>query len=675
MEAFLYGCIRVSLRTKNDVFMNEMKNFTTLIVDMVKKEKLFASQRGNIILAQVENEYGNVMEPYGDDGKSYINCWRHAMVGIVMNTNQKTLIPLKCGLKIGLDELLVAHILPLHMTIMHLLMNMATIYQTKEKSSCFLSNTNTKIDANVNFGGISYFVPAWSISILPDCREEAYNTAKVSTQTSLMVKKLNKAEDEPSSLKWTWRPELIESASVQGRRDISVNKIVDQKDMANDVSDYLWYMTSIDVAKDDPMLNGTVTLGVNDTGHAFFGSPFKASEVQLDYQPHCQILLITEKEIPLLQAVSTPPQSKTDKPVIYSKDGNVTALIWGASPQSRSDRQKDRVETNPEQLAAASGKMGFKNSTNRKADIVVSDVYGGGRVCALIKSRRSCPYVSVRRPSLNEASVCFVIAPSCSLIAFPLALKTTRGVCYQGLPMNALCRGDLSVEDNVETGIDWIICSFNYGPMFDLVGAGITSPIELVLSKNIIKDLSSNKWTYKVGLNGISNKFFDTNCASKSSSNWVSDPIPVDRNFTWYKTTFKAPLGNKPVVVDLLGLGKGMAWVNGHSLGRYWPSYIANKKLCKTETCDYRGRYSDSKCVSKCSEPTQRWYHVPRSFLKDGENTLVLFEEFGGNPSAVQFQTVEIGSICINTHEGKEVKLSCQDRPISKIKFASFGSP
>ncbi|KAE8655680.1 Mov34/MPN/PAD-1 family protein isoform 2 [Hibiscus syriacus] len=34
----------------------------------------------------------------------------------------------------------------------------------------------------------------------------------------------------------------------------------------------------------------------------------------------------------------------------YSKDGNVTAFIWGASPQSRSDRRKDRVETNPEHL-------------------------------------------------------------------------------------------------------------------------------------------------------------------------------------------------------------------------------------------------------------------------------------------------------------------------------------
>ncbi|XP_010254341.1 PREDICTED: uncharacterized protein LOC104595340 [Nelumbo nucifera] len=38
----------------------------------------------------------------------------------------------------------------------------------------------------------------------------------------------------------------------------------------------------------------------------------------------------------------------------YLNNGSATALIWGASPQTRSDRRKDRVETNPEQLAAAS---------------------------------------------------------------------------------------------------------------------------------------------------------------------------------------------------------------------------------------------------------------------------------------------------------------------------------
>eukprot|EP01018_Ginkgo_biloba_P004181 Gb_29389 [translate_table: standard] len=38
----------------------------------------------------------------------------------------------------------------------------------------------------------------------------------------------------------------------------------------------------------------------------------------------------------------------------YLNDGSTTALVWGAAPQTRSDRRKDRVETNPEQLAAAS---------------------------------------------------------------------------------------------------------------------------------------------------------------------------------------------------------------------------------------------------------------------------------------------------------------------------------
>ena len=50
-----------------------MQNFTTLIVDMMRKEKLFASQGGPIILAQIENEYGNVMSKYGDAGKAYVD--------------------------------------------------------------------------------------------------------------------------------------------------------------------------------------------------------------------------------------------------------------------------------------------------------------------------------------------------------------------------------------------------------------------------------------------------------------------------------------------------------------------------------------------------------------------------------------------------------------------------
>ncbi|KAA3486172.1 beta-galactosidase 15-like [Gossypium australe] len=394
-------------------------------------EKLFASQGGNIILAQVENEYGNVMEPYGDDGKSYIN-WCAQMadsfdIGVPWIMCQQAAPPkptfkswggaypfrtaedlaysyhggTNCGRTSGgpyitttydynapldeygnLNQPTWGHLKELHdvlHSIEYTLTNgevkneklsnlvMATIYETKEKSSCFLSNTNTKIvQMSASEALITLFQHGLLVSFQIAGRKHIIPLRQtpffcfVSAQTSLMVKKLNKAEDEPSSLKWMWRPELIESASVQGRRDVSLNKIVDQKDMANDATDYLWYMTSIDVAKDDPVLNGTVTLCVNDTGHvlhAFFNGEYIGSQ--------------------------------------WSK------------------------------------------------------------------------YVS----------------------------------------------------------------------LLDLVGAGITSPIELVLNKNVFKDLSSNKWTYKVGLNGISNKFFNTDCASKSSSRWISDPILVYKNFAWYKVS------------------------------------------------------------------------------------------------------------------------------------------
>ncbi|KAK9937829.1 hypothetical protein M0R45_014597 [Rubus argutus] len=69
---WLHNIPGIKLRTNNDIYKNEMQNFTTLIVDMMKHEHLFASQGGPIILAQIENEYGNVMRPYGDEGKKYI---------------------------------------------------------------------------------------------------------------------------------------------------------------------------------------------------------------------------------------------------------------------------------------------------------------------------------------------------------------------------------------------------------------------------------------------------------------------------------------------------------------------------------------------------------------------------------------------------------------------------
>lgn len=57
-----------------------------------------------------------------------------------------------------------------------------------------------------------------------------------------MVKKSNEAENEPIALKWTWMPEVVDQTVLLGKGQVSANQLLDQK-IANDVSDYMWYMT------------------------------------------------------------------------------------------------------------------------------------------------------------------------------------------------------------------------------------------------------------------------------------------------------------------------------------------------------------------------------------------------------------------------------------------------
>lgn len=52
---------------------------------------------------------------------------------------------------------------------------------TSETGGCaaFLSNYDTESAAKVLFNNMHYSLPPWSISILPDCRNVVFNTAKV----------------------------------------------------------------------------------------------------------------------------------------------------------------------------------------------------------------------------------------------------------------------------------------------------------------------------------------------------------------------------------------------------------------------------------------------------------------------------------------------------------------
>ncbi|CAK9313579.1 unnamed protein product [Citrullus colocynthis] len=190
------------------------------------------------------------------------------------------------------------------------------------------------------------------------------------------------------------------------------------------------------------------------------------------------------------------------------------------------------------------------------------------------------------------------------------------------------------------------------------------------------EDFSEQPWGYKVGLSGEQSQIF---LGTRSSNVQWSRLGNSSQPLTWYKTQFDAPPGDDPIALNLGSMGKGAVWVNGWGIGRYWVSFLTPN-----------------------GEPSQKWYNVPRSFLKPTGNQLVILEEETGNPIGISLDSISITKTCGQVSESHyplvaswmmgakkqgasgmkkgsrrpKVRLSCPTKKnISNILFASFGTP
>ncbi|XP_065874195.1 beta-galactosidase 10 [Euphorbia lathyris] len=228
----------------------------------------------------------------------------------------------------------------------------------------------------------------------------------------------------------------------------------------------------------------------------------------------------------------------------------------------------------------------------------------------------------------------------------------------------------------------------NAGPHYEWIGAGLTS-VKVDGFNNGIVDLSKSNWTYKIGLRGEKLGLYSPD--KVENAHWVAtSKAPKNQPLTWYKVVVDPPPGDEPIGLDMLHMGKGLAWLNGEEIGRYWPRKSSIHEKCVQE-CDYRGKFMPDKCRTGCGEPSQRWYHVPRSWFKPSGNVLVIFEEKGGDPTKIKFSRRKISGVCAHAAEDyavtnleqfqrasdkASVHLKCPKYSrISTIKFASFGSP
>ncbi|KAJ1407397.1 Glycoside hydrolase, family 35 [Sesbania bispinosa] len=381
-----------------------------------------------------------------------------------------------------------------------------------------------------------------------------------------------------------------------------------------------------------------------------------------------------------------------------------SALLWAFSLATTVEYDANAIIINGERRIIISGAIHYPRSTSQMWPDIIKKAKDGGGLDAIetydaeVDLQQDGKYyvpawsVSILQDCKKEV---FNTAKKLSSMTPPLG-KMQLHVTTTGHGLHAYVNGQyigaqwgkydnvgfvyekpiaLNQGTNVISLLSGTIGHANYGAFFDLKDTGIVGgPVKLIGSdSNNIIDLSTSTWSYKVGLNGEAKRFYDPKFPN--GVQWNTNNVPTGRPMTWYKSTFKTPEGTDSLVLDLEGLGKGHAWVNGQSIGRYWPIMVADENGC-SDTCDYRGNYGPERCVSGCGEPSQRFYHVPRSFLNNDTNTLILFEEMGGNPSNVSVQTITVGSICATADYGNTLEVNCQGgKTISEIQFASYGDP
>ncbi|XP_068309481.1 beta-galactosidase 8-like [Pyrus communis] len=652
----------IQLRTDNEPFKAEMQRFTAKIVDMMKKEKLYASQGGPIILSQIENEYGNIDQAYGAAAQTYIK-WAASMA-----------VSLDTGVP-------------------------WVMCQQADAPASVISTCN------------GFYCDQWTPR-LPEKRPKM----------------------------WTenWSGWFLSFGGAVPQRPV--------EDLAFAVARFF--------QKGGTFQNYYMYHGGTNFGRSA-GGPFIATSYDYDApideygflrQPKWGHLKDVHKAVKLCEEamVATDPKNSSLGP-------NVEATVYQtgsacAAFLSNSDTKSDATVTfngNSYQLPAWSVSIlpDCKNVALNTAKINSAAMIPSFMHHSVIDNIDSSEALGSGWSWINEPvgiskkdaftrvgllEQINTTADKSDYLWYSLSIDVTSSDAFLqdgsqtilhveslGHALHAFINGKpagsgtgsasnptVSVEIPVtfasgKNTIDLLSLTVglqNYGAFFDKTGAGITGPVQLKGLKNgTTIDLSSQQWTYQIGLQGE-----DLDFPSGSSSQWVSQPtLPKKRPLTWYKATFNAPDGSNPVALDFTGMGKGEAWVNGQSIGRYWPTNISPTSGCP-DSCDFRGPYNSDKCRKNCGKPSQELYHVPRSWLKPSDNTLVLFEEIGGDPTQISFSTRQIESLCSHVSEshlspvdtwssdskagrklGPVLSLECPfpNQVISSIKFASYGKP
>ena len=126
------------------------------------------------------------------------------------------------------------------------------------------------------------------------------------------------------------------------------------------------------------------------------------------------------------------------------------------------------------------------------------------------------------------------------------------------------------------------------------------------------QDITDSGWEHQIGLVGEYLSVFTL--SGRTLVEWNDDvKSALGSPLKWFRTSFVTPScsSSYPIVLNATGLNRGYAYVNGHNIGRYWPT-----------------------------SGVQILYHIPPDWLikGNGRNELTVFEEVG----AINMKSVSV---------------------------------
>ncbi|KAM7514821.1 hypothetical protein LguiA_004404 [Lonicera macranthoides] len=568
---WLHDVPGIVFRSDNEPFKERMENFTTLIVNMMKSEGLYAPQGGPIILSQIENEYQNVEPSFHEKGPPYVRWAAQMAVGLqtgvpwmmckqddapdpVINTCNG----MRCGETwSGPNSPNKPALWTENWTSFYQVYGDNTTMRSAEDIAYHVALFIAKLNGSfinyymyhggTNFGrtGSSYIITAY------------YDQAPLDEYGLIRQPKWGHLKELHAAVK------LCSETLLSG---FPINQSLGPLQNA-----YVYQGNSGECAAFLVNTNGkNVTV-------QFQNSSYVLPPRSISILPDCKTVIFNTA------TVSTPFNTRSIVPSLKFDSADKWKVFQEVVPQYnettlRSNQLLEQTNTTKDSSDYLWYTFRFQHNSSDAQSMLQ------------VNSR-----AHVLRAFVNE-----------TLVGSAHGSKKNTNFTLESSVSLTSGMNDISLL-SVMVGLP------DSGAFLERKIAGVRSV--KIQTNQQIEDFTNYTWGYQVGLWGEKLQIY----TDEGSGNVQWNSFESSQPLSWYKTVFDAPEGNEPLALNLSPMGKGEAWINGQSIGRYWISFRTPN-----------------------GSPSQTWYNVPRSFLKSTDNLLVLLDEEYGNPLDITLDTVSV---------------------------------